>query len=350
MWTELPIERYLHRFLVARLPQDLAKRLSARYQTAADTLAKNILPWIAGQEPNLTDHGADHVANVLDNTQRLLGLPDVYSEDDNPPLNPVELYLLCMTVLFHDVGNLFGRNRHNHKVADVYGEVFKGLLDEKDERLHVVRAARAHCGTSSADGSRDTIKELGATPAYAYGQAVRLQTIGAVVRLADELAEGPQRTSSFLIAKGIFDPNSMPYHEYAQMTRVTIDRGGERIALTYHISLDNCGDEAALRGGLDRLQNLLEMTYSRAVKLDQERRYARHYCDVLAPFKATSVTIDLWVDGWVLEPSLPPLTLNDLVIPGEDARSVADCSSDYKIDSVLDRVRTHVTSGWQAKL
>jgi len=346
MWTELPIERFLHRFLAAKLSPEMAKRLSARYQTAADTLATNILPWIAGQEPNLTDHGIDHVANVLNNAQLLLGLPEEYAEDYNSPLNPVELYLLCMTVLFHDVGNLFGRNRHNHKVANVYGEVFKGLLDEKDEKLHVIRAARAHCGTSSAGGSRDTLKELGETPTYAYSQVVRLQMIGAVVRLADELAEGPQRTSSFLVAKGLFDPDSMHYHEYAQITRVNIDRGGERIALTYHICLDSYRNEEALSRGLDRLQRLLEMAYSRILKLDQERRYARHYCNILAPFKATSVKIDLWVDDWVLEPSLPPLTLNDLVIPGEDARSVSECSSDYKIDAVLQRVRAHVASGW----
>lgn len=343
MWSERPIEGYLKGYLEAKLTPELAKRLTTRFDAAADLLSQKILEWIRATEPNLTDHGVSHIANVLDNAQRLLGLPDNYSENSECPLSPIELYVLCMAILFHDVGNLFGRDRHNQRIAEVYGAVFNGLWDEKEERRHVIQAGRAHCGIT-AEGSRDTLKELGTTPRYAYGQCIRLLPIAAIVRLADELAEGPQRTSDFLISKNLFDQTAMPYHAYASITKVNIDRGGERIALSYHITVNRCNDEASLNQELQRLQLLLDMAYTRVIKLDQERRYARHYCDVLAPFKATSVEVSFWDDNWTLEPTLPPLMLDDLVVPGESAKSVTDCYPNYAIDSIIQKVKGQIFS------
>lgn len=335
------IENFLAQYLKSKLGDEKGQRLVTRYVTARDKLLSDILPWIATQEPNLTDHGEKHVANVLENARLLLGIQDSTNSDWNL-LNPIELYLLCMTALFHDVGNLFGRNRHNHNIAQIHGAVFNGLFEEEDEKLSVIMAARAHCGTSLTDGSKDTLKELGTM--YVYGKTVRLQIIAAIIRFADELAEGPQRTSNFLIENKIFSTDSIKFHDYARMVRVNIDKQSERIALSYHINLGSCRGDGELSTNLTELENRLKLIYSRITKLDQERRYARYYCEFLSPFKETSINITIWAENWIIEPLLPPLILNDLIIPGKNVEEIEKYCPEYSINSVLERVREHVTS------
>lgn len=339
MWNERPIELALR----SRLASDklvAGEQLYARYVLAREKLISEILPWIRKEEPSLTDHGPEHVANVLNNVDELLGISGAVCDASGrlAGLTSMELYILCMASLFHDVGNLFGRTRHNEKIAQVYGAVFNGLLDQKDEKAAVVRASRAHTGTNST-GGKDTLKELGGTSCYVYQKPINLLTIGAVVRFADELAEGPQRTSAYLLNEGLFEDSSKIYHEYASITDVVIDRGGERIALTYRIDLAHCKDTAQVVAEIERVRKLLELIYGRVIKLDQERRYARHYCDLLSPFKLTTVVIEFWADGWQIETGLAPIQLSDLVVPGDIVKPVVERDKSYSVDSVLQLVR-----------
>jgi hypothetical protein len=339
MWKERPIESTLRQVL-ERDTSIEGSLIYGRYEAARKKLVDEILPWIRKEEPDLTDHGPDHVANVLDNAQRLLGIPcGEISKDADFGFSPVEFYILCMSILFHDVGNLFGRNKHNQKIAQVYGDVFKNFFENKDEMVAVVNAGRAHCGTTET-GNRDTLKELGKTPTYVFSQPVNLTMIGALVRFADELAEGPQRTSRYLLDKGLFGEDARKYHEYASITEVVIDRGGERIALTYRIDCQRKKGNNALKQELARIKHLLELIYGRVSKLDQERRYTRYYCNPLSPFKLTTVSLDFWVDGWTMGTGLPSLQLSDLVIPGDPVKQIQEIDSSYNIETLLAQLET----------
>ena len=338
-WNERPIENALRR----RLTDDKSvngEQLYARYVLARGKLVSDILPWIRKEEPSLTDHGPEHVANVLNNVDELLGISGASCDASGrvAGLTSTEFYILCMAVLFHDVGNLFGRMRHNEKIAQVYGAVFDGLFEQKDEKTAIVRAARAHTGKNST-GGKDTLKELGGTDCYVYQKPINLLTIGAIVRFADELAEGPQRTSAYLLDEGLFKDGSRIYHEYARVTEVAIDRGNGRIALTYRIDLAQCADTNQVADEIERVRELLELIYSRVIKLDQERRYARHYCDLLSPFKLTTVVIEFWANGWKIDTALSPIQLSDLVVPGEVVKPVVERDQSYSIDKVLQLVR-----------
>lgn len=341
MWNDRPIEKKLEEQLKADTSLDGAS-LYARYVTARGKLISDILPWIKTYEPLLTDHGPEHIANVLDNADALLGCS--HSSSGIVLLKPMELYILCMGILFHDVGNLFGRTGHNQKIVEVYGAIFKGLFDEKDEKAAVIRAARAHTGLSSS-GSPDTLKELGVTPCYVYGKPINLTVIGALVRFADELAEGPQRTSKYLLDSCLIsevDPSRI-FHEYAKITDIAIDRGGERVALTYRIDFKNCKNEDEVVKEVSRIEKLLRLVYKRIVKLDQERRYARHYCELLSPFKTTMVVIEFWLDNeWKIDTELRPILLSDLVVPGEPVKQIDEHDGSYVLESVLQLLRPHL--------
>ena len=80
------------------------------------------------------------------------------------------------------------------------------------------------------------------------------------------------------------------------MTHVFIDRGTERICLTYEIETAPRTDESETQRD-ERLDQLLSFIYERVLKLDQERRYARYYSSILAPFKKTSVEMNFSFRG-----------------------------------------------------
>jgi len=144
---------------------------------------------------------------------------------------------------------------------------------------------------------------------------VQLRNIAAVVRLADELAEGPQRTTEFYRTHIGYEPDSKVFHQYAACTNVTADRKNERIRLTYEIQLTEfTSNDASERRAA--LAGFLAFLLHRIGKLDEERRYARFYCPVLAAFKQTDVVIN-FADGGAILPINVRFQLDDLVIPGD---------------------------------
>src|SRR5688572_8202023 len=79
----------------------------AEYEVARGKVFKDLLPHIRASEPFLTDHGPDHIVHVFNNALELLGRERCIGKDTAKALAPAELYLLVLSILFHDVGNVF---------------------------------------------------------------------------------------------------------------------------------------------------------------------------------------------------------------------------------------------------
>ncbi|MFJ7313923.1 hypothetical protein ACIQVE_14365 [Pseudomonas sp. NPDC098747] len=325
MWEDSKIEQELEQKMNKRGSN--GKALYARYIAARTVLNKEILPWIRTIEGSLTDHGPDHIRNVLDNAYQLIG--------PKSDLNDIELYILCQSILFHDVGNLFGRAKHNLNIPQVYIKIFSELWLSRQEMSLVISIGRSHSGKSPADGSKDTLKDL--KNDFYESTNVRAQQLAAILRLADELAEGPQRTSSYLINSHLFNADSHMYHMYASATHVGIDRGGDRIALSYHIELDkfNFSDPT----GVEEFSKFMKCIYSRVHKLDGERRYCKHYCDLLNPYKRTSVSFSFWSDDHQMDLAVAPFELDDLFVPGSDLKDIEKVFPNYGIEEMVLRIK-----------
>ena len=165
------------------------------------------------------------------------------------------------------------------------------------------------------------------------GQRVRLRELAAVLRFADELAEGPQRTSEFMLTEDRYSKESKIFHKYASSTHIFIDRRLCRIALAYEIDIDVKNTDEDRRKALSQF---FEFVYKRILKLNQERRYARHYSELLAPFKSTEATFNFHCKGEILETDLVPLKLTDIVVPGEmAAKDLVAIDANYDIDPLV---------------
>jgi hypothetical protein len=304
MWNTNELEEMLRNRLRDQFGEEKGERYYTRYASARDYLVHNVYPRISSTEPRLTDHSAEHIANVQINAHKLL-------ENAFSNLSGMDMYALAVSILFHDVGNVYGREHHNHNVIQVY-DTCRGSDAQYRQEKYVVRiTAGAHTGKNKA-GTDDTLIDV-ETSSSIDGYPIKLQEIAAILRLADELAEGYQRSSHFITTHNITLPDGKPlipedsriYHEYANATSVRIDRGNERLVLNYNI----CATSDQISNG--DLLNLLNFIGIRVVKLDLERKYNRYYSPLLAPFKKTEVKIFIEVDGQHAYES-KVIVLNDL--------------------------------------
>lgn len=302
----------------------------SRYVMARSVLLHDVCEEIRRSEPNLTDHGPRHIQHVLENVFKLL-------EHDFNYFRPMEHYVLGLGVLFHDVGNLHGRKDHDKRIARFYDHVRSGHEFAQEKSL-VVRVSQAHSG-KARNGSSNTLADV-PPDSHLDGMPVRTREVAAIVRFADELAEGPQRTSSYMREHGFYAPESIKYHDYSSATNIAIDAGNRRIAITYHFAITTKED---IEGELSKLQKSLAFAWARLGKMDLERRYARLHCPKpLEPFQRISVCLEIQIDGEFVEPM--EMTISDEVSLDDPAAVVSlpkrDASWDPK--AIVARVREEV--------
>lgn len=318
--------------LITQFGQDQGHKYYVQYESARDQLVDEIFPQIRAVEPSLTEHDATHIQDVLNNAELLLG-------ESITQLSGMDLYCLGLVILFHDVGNIHGRKRHNlyNNTVTVYNHVRNRVAKYNHERNVVLRAAQAHSGLSKA-GSTDTLKDIDPTD-HIFGHTIRLRDIACVLRFADELSEGPQRTSTFMQKNNKYDPKSKIFHRYADSTHIHIDRPNERIAITYHIELEKKGKKFTAKTEREFIE-LLHFTYHRILKLDQERKYTKHYSELLSPFKKTSVKINIHVNGQLQNLDLNEIMLTDIVVPGDECKNIFELDEAYRVENILESLRT----------
>lgn len=341
MWPILPVETALETTLknvALGFGEQRGAEIYGKYTLARAKCISEIYQFIWRFEPDLTAHDSSHIENVLSNVFTLLG-------EDLGKLAPQELYCLLISVLFHDVGVLLGREDHRNKLDEIYWDVRNHDQEYRHEKSLITKIVRAHTGKAN-DGSDDTLADV-KNDGHLFSQQVRMQELAAILRFADELAEGPQRTSGFILRKHGFNLDSEIYHRYAQATQLFIDRGGGRIALTYHITLEIDERGVVLPSCEEPVKELLKFIYKRVVKLDQERRYAKHYCAYLSPFKSTSLQLNFHVGDSEYDLDLKQILLTDKIIPGkhEDMPATAP-GQDYNPDQLWSKLSAIKTESY----
>jgi hypothetical protein len=347
MWKTLPLERFVEHALKRRHAEE-GEVLWAKYVDLRTEISNQVLPWIQRNEPDLSDHGVDHIQNVMTNVTQLLGLPREHGREEEwqvpAPFNIHELLLLLFGCLTHDVGNILGRERHNQAIAQAATLAGGGWNQlAHGDRLIVERIGRAHSGKNT-EGGKDTLGELSPQSAFFAKHQVRLVEVAAVLRFADELAEGPQRTSKALLALSTdkdvapelrLSEGSRLYHLYAAISEYNIDHTAGRILIDYDIDrastdygTDVAAREATIRG-------LLSLTFKRALKVNAERQYARHYAESLSRYRETSINLRFNDRGRPIDQLDRTVTISDARTAFEGELTLERLNPGFAIDEVM---------------
>lgn len=295
------------------------------YLEARRFVVDEIAGRIAAKEPNLTDHSENHLADVMRRAHDLIGEKLEY-------FTPIELYLLCVSILFHDVGNVDGRGNHQNKIADIYNGCRHQESRFNAERTAILAIAGAHTG-NARNGTKDTLHDVHTFPFR--GQVVRGQELAAVLRLSDELAEGPHRTSGYLLNSGKIAPVARVFHQYASAAEYCVD--GSRIALTFTINMKRGESGLEIEPGLP-VDGFLSFCYERVAKVDEERRYCKHYSDLLLRLKETGASFTFWYGGHAVNTDIEPISLSDLTIPGDNPKRIVQINPGYEPATLISKL------------
>ncbi len=337
-WVECKLESVLKESLLEAFPNDSSKRESiysdyVKVREKALEIAKNI----ASKETTLTDHSPEHIANVMNNAYQLV-------KDNLHTFNYAELYFLCVIIMLHDVGNIEGRANHQNKVVNIYNEIRGNNSHFYNERSLALKAISAHSGELKK-GDKDTLIYLSESSDL-IGNKLKLRELSSILRFADELAEGPQRTCDYLINNntyqktnegGDIDHSIEIYHVYAQTVNIHIDNDEQRISVAFNIDISSPKIKEIT------LNKLLLFIYSRILKMDEERRYCKYYANILNPFKKTSVVFNINNEGAPIDIEIPNISLEDKFnLSLNKEGNLEDLFKRYpalKIDSILDQIQ-----------
>lgn len=351
MWRTLPLEKFVELALKQQHAEE-GEALWAKYVDLRTEVSGQILPWIQRNEPDLSDHGVDHIQNVMTNVTQLLGLPRAYGGEEGWTMpagySVHEMLLLLFGCLTHDVGNIMGREKHNRAIAEATALAGGGWAQLPiGDRLIIERIGRAHSGKSS-DGDKDTLGELSTQSAFFAGHQIRPVEVAAVLRFADELAEGPQRTSKALLvlARDTSPPSALRlgdssrlFHLYAAISGYNIDHAAGRILIDYNIDRESLdyGSDCTAREII--IRDLLGMTFKRALKVNAERQYARHYAQALSRFRETSINLRFNENGRPLHRLDRTVTISDARTAFEGGVTLECLDPRFAVDAVMESLR-----------
>ena len=165
-----------------------------------------------GNHPDImTIHGCRHVSDLVESLDKLGS--SLEKKPGTIPLNPLESYILLCAAHVHDVGNIKGRKDHPTNS----GELIKDHLDlfyGTDTCQNINDVARVHGGDSKNFG-RDTFREIHSD----HYSPPRLWLLAAMLRMADELSENPERVPTALLKWFKTSPKSKLAYRYAECFR-----------------------------------------------------------------------------------------------------------------------------------
>jgi hypothetical protein len=171
-----------------------------------------------------TDHGSEHFDWVVKYAGALLGVGTQYEAEAKAELikqgkwvlNAYELYLLLLSIRFHDVGNIFGRENHEQNIRKVIFEhKVVHLLTDGVESRKVCKLGGAH-GGKAPNGSKDTIgclEDDGTGDGDGLVHAIGFKKIAAITRVADEICENRLRDGELIESQ--IPPHNLIFHKYA---------------------------------------------------------------------------------------------------------------------------------------
>lgn len=285
MWSNTIIEKECETALIT-LDDSISNsnKFFENYLQSRTYFCKEIYPNIARIEPDLTDHGESHIQDVLINVYSILEDSYELSQEKYNKYTPLELYVLCMAVLIHDIGNLHHREGHEKTLTKIFNPRIFPHIDRAEMKI-ITDIAKAH------GGKGDTIAKLSTD--QLYGKRINSQCIAAVVRFADELAEGPQRTSQYMIDNGMISEDSIVYHHYASILKKPAICQNN-IILEYNVFVDEYSEV--------ELISLLQITFKRIDKLNYERIYCGCYSEHIQKLQKVVVQMNFYENQESFDP------------------------------------------------
>ena len=224
----------------------------------------------------LTDHGVAHIESVMRNSYNILGERIKY-------LNGYELYILLLSIHFHDLGNIYGRDQHEKKIEEIIIKLGDKLPLDAIEKRFIFSIATAHGGV--CDGDKDTISHI-MVDEHCNGITVRAKALAAILRFADEISDDLHRAAEPSIE---IPKENEAFHEYSKSLETPLI-DGKTLKFNYRIPYKLTQDKVGKNSGDIFLYDEIIL---RLEKCMRELEYCRKFSDGFIDITTLNVTIEI---------------------------------------------------------
>lgn len=223
----------------------------------------------------LNAHGQSHIKMVIDKVTMLLSHNDI-------SLSNYEVFLLLLSIQFHDIGHIInGRDQHAENAAKILSKIDSPLLDTVEKKV-IFQISSAHSGNKNPIGNlpiNDTF----------YNESVRYRLLSALLRLGDELADGKERSSSFLLENNLIPSESKLYHAFSYCLNSSyVQLENHTVCLKFFLSKEHVINKYKRR---DEEVFLIDEIYSRTLTTFIECLYYNRF--VPESIRLNTVDVDI---------------------------------------------------------
>lgn len=276
-----------------------------RYQNIKSYLETEVYPHIgaatSAEDGGIyTDHSKEHFNAVIHYAGELLKIPSEPKVDDEILINPYETFVLLVSILLHDAGNIFGRKGHEKYPAQIFIDMGIAVCPDRFEASKIGQIAKVHGGKKILDSgieTKDTIGESQLKDSEDYGGVyVRQRLIAGVVRFADEICEDRSRAVRFLLDRGALPRWSEAYHHYAAgISSVSVDHGGKCVNLLFELDKSNLLKTVG-KGSSEKTEEvyLIDEVFSRLEKMFLELVYCRRFISEVIKINKIRATVKIY--------------------------------------------------------
>lgn len=265
------------------------RTLRTQYETLKAAMDAQIHPLVTTYANLATgsffnDHGVQHIADVVKSAQRLL-------EGANGEISEYELFILLVAINYHDVGNMFGRIKHEDRINEVLEKFFSAASFDYLDRTLATQVASKHGGDSN--GNRDRLSELERHTTW-KNSPVRPQLLASLLKLADELSEHNGRGDKRALDMNLLQGNeSEIHHAFAcSVNNLMPDLKSGSVDYRFYLTVGLLQNEYVWKaGGKIRI---LEYIYQRVLKTYLECIYCSKYARGFFFFDRVNVRIEIY--------------------------------------------------------
>lgn len=281
MAVESELEKELARRV--KLEGAEAETLKLSFDNLKARLVKHHYPWVISNCQWFTDHGATHVAAVMNSASELV--KEKLSGKKRNSLTTLDIYLILTAILWHDVGMVISRAKHAELVYDMTWEMADFFPNPTVQGL-VSQIANAHKGVAGLDDlSTDDLCTV-----EGPAQHVNTALLAAVVRFADEISENHTRVS-LPILKQVPEDQKIFWLYAASIGSSIAQPDRHRVIIDYRFDADTVTqcwpdkDFPALWPEGNNKIPLLTYALGRLEKINNEREYCFKYFSSVAPIR-----------------------------------------------------------------
>lgn len=218
----------------------------------------------------LNDHGAGHIAMVMARAYMLV-------KDNVQDLKGYEIFFLLLSIHFHDVGNIYGREAHEEKICNVFEALGNRFPLDSTARRLITNIAMSHGGNH--DGDKDTLAYV-QDKEYVDGITIRASILAALLRFADEIADDKNRASSVLAVLDTIPKGNKVFHEYSRSLEPPIIEA-DTLFLYYNIRNDLLFNRVSkLESEVFLYDEILSRIQKCLCELDYCKRYSQGFIHV----------------------------------------------------------------------